>query len=182
MITIQKITTSDTRWYTFTEQLMVVSFPVEEYRELENQRILSDENTQFAQHIILEDGNPIGFIALWNFINFLFIEHFAIDSLLRNRGLGSKVIQQIIRSEKLPILLETELPFNEINRRRIAFYNRNGFQLWERDYLQPPYRRGNPQIALCLMTTAELNPFDDFERVKSTLYSEVYGINQSQVK
>jgi len=178
MITIQQITTANTAYYNYTEELMVASFPKNEYRELLQQRELTDTSTRFAQHIILFNSEPVGFIALWKFDNFVFIEHFAIAHETRNRGIGQKVIEEIIQVVNLPLVLETEPPINEINQRRIAFYERNGFQRWECEYLQPPYIKGDQPLEMRLMATNELNPDRDFEWIKSTLYSEVYLVDK----
>jgi ribosomal protein S18 acetylase RimI-like enzyme len=178
MLTLKKIDTTDIDLYRNAEMLMVASFPKNEYRELLQQRELTDTSNRFAQHIILLNSEPVGFIAWWQFNDFLFIEHFAIEPEQRNKGLGREVFVMIRKMVQLPIVLETEPPVNEINQRRIAFYERNGFRLWECEYLQPPYIKGNQPLEMRLMATNELNLYRDFEWIKSTLYSEVYLVNK----
>jgi len=180
MISLQKITSADIAWYSYAEELLVTSFPVEEYRELAEQRHRTDHSSSFSLQIILLDSSPVGFISWWNFTDFLYIEHLAIDPLKRNIGIGEKVLYNTRQLVKLPIVLETELPVTEISKRRIAFYQRNGLQLWERDYLQPPYRKGFPFLPLKLMATIELDCTRDYDRIISVIYREVYGVNEDQ--
>lgn len=180
MITLQQIRTSDFSLYDYAEKLMVSSFPLEEYRDLVFQRKLTDMDFRFAIHIILENNLPVGFFGWWNLDEFLYIEHFAIDQLKRNHGLGQKALEAAMKMITLPIVIETEPPVNEISRRRIGFYLRNGFSLFEQEYLQPPYREGYSFLPLQLMFTGDLNGERDFERIKTILYREVYRLNDNR--
>jgi hypothetical protein len=81
---------------------------------------------------------------------------------------------QALKEEGRPIVLEVELPETDIARRRIAFYERNGFRLWtSRNYQQPPYRQGDAPIAMRLMAWGNL-PESRFEEVVRRIYREVY--------
>ena len=77
-----------------------------------------------------------------------------------------------------PIVLEVEPPTTETARRRIAFYERNGFSLCERAYVQPPYRpwEETEGLTLLLMTTAPDFLEEHFDEVRATIYAEVYGV------
>ena len=52
MIRLQRITTADTDLYSYMEKLMTQSFPSEEYRELEELRKYTDNQTHFYNNII----------------------------------------------------------------------------------------------------------------------------------
>ena len=69
------------------------------------------------------------------------------------------------------------MPTDDLSRRRIAFYERNGFTLW-RDcvYQQPPYRPEDTPLPMLLMVRGNLDPKNDFARVKATIHREVYGV------
>lgn len=76
-----------------------------------------------------------------------------------------------------PVVLEVEMPEDEMSRRRIGFYARQGFLLWEdHDYMQPPYRAGDAPLPMRLMAWGNLNAETDFTRVKNAIYSVVYGV------
>lgn len=104
------------------------------------------------------------------------MEHFAIDETKRNGGYGKLVLSALKEKLGRPIVLEVELPENETSKRRICFYQRQGFQLWKEKYQQPPYRGGDSYLPMLLMAQGELNSETAFDEVKVTLYKKVYGV------
>ena len=90
MITLKRITTEDKALYAFMENLMTTSFPTDEYRELDELRTFTDTRPQFVNNVIFDDDTPIGFISYWNFEDFHYAEHFAIDPSQRNGGFRTK--------------------------------------------------------------------------------------------
>ena len=93
-----------------------------------------------------------GFLAVWEFESFTYIEHFAVDPVLRNSGTGSAMLQELVRKYQKQICLEVELPEDELTRRRIGFYERNGFVFNEYPYIQPPISKGKSPVPLRIMT------------------------------
>lgn len=176
MIRLQPISTADTEHYTFMEKLLIAAFPPEEYRELSNLRNYTDQIGHFHNNLIFDDNTPVGFITYWNFERFYYVEHFAIHPDQRNGGYGQKVLQHICQQIKQPIVLEVEEPIEEMAQRRINFYKRQGFVLWDNEYQQPPYKAGDGFLPMHLMVYGNLQPEQDFEEVKQTLYSEVYNV------
>ena len=157
MIEIKQVKTQDEVNYTFVEKLMHTAFPQEERRDTVQQREYSDNNLRFCNNIILENGNSIGMISL------------------RNGGYGKRVLEMIKKQLKGPIVLEVEEPNDEMSTRRIHFYKRLEFTLHKKPYMQPPYRKGDNGLPMLLMTYGDIDMESDFEKVKKTLYKEVYG-------
>lgn len=174
MIVIEQIKTADLKKYLFVEELLVNAFPLEERRELYTQREFTDSNPLFHNNIIIEDGSPIGLLSYWDFEQFIYVEHFAIHPSRRNGGMGRKTLSALKEKVYRPIVLEVELPENEISKRRIQFYEREGFCLWEHEYKQPPYRNGDDFLPMYIMVHGKLTINNDFESIKSMLYKEVY--------
>ncbi|MCC8186359.1 MAG: GNAT family N-acetyltransferase [Bacteroides sp.] len=179
MITLRRIRTSDETLYSFMEDLLVSSFPVEEYRELPVIREYTDHKKNFYNTVILDENDPVGFITYWDLNDFFYIEHFAIDPERRNGGYGRQVLELLRQTLNSPIVLEVELPTEEMARRRIAFYERHHFILWEDEYVQPPYRAGSKQIPMYIMVSGTLDP-EKFPSVRSAIYQEVYGISNGK--
>lgn len=175
MIRLQQISTTDEH-YKFMEELLVDSFPPEEYRLLADLREYTDHKSNFHNHVILEDDQPVGIITYWNFDRFYYIEHFATSRTFRNGGYGKKTLAHLCNELQLPIVLEVELPTNELAERRIRFYSREGFTLWENEYKQPPYRSGDDYLPMRLMVHGALDPQTEYEEIKSKIYREVYGV------
>lgn len=176
MIKFQRITTADTALYNYMEQLMTASFPPKEYRSLEELRNYTDTKTHFYCNIILHDDTPVGFITYWDFGQFFYVEHFAIDSSQRNGGHGKNVLSHLCQQINKPIILEVEAPEEEMAIRRINFYKRHGFALWEKPYMQPPYKAGDNFLPMLLMAYGGLECEKDFECVKERIYREVYNV------
>lgn len=169
-------TTTAHEHYPFMEQLMATAFPLQERREPELQRELTDHHPSFHQSLIAEEGLPVGLLTYWTFPTFVYIEHFAIDNRLRNRGYGQKVLALFKSQIHLPIVLEAEEPTDVMTRRRIGFYQRQGFVLQEVPYLQPPYRKGDEWFPLKLMTYGEVDMTRDYPLIRDTIYREVYQV------
>ncbi|MCD7898415.1 MAG: GNAT family N-acetyltransferase [Bacteroides sp.] len=176
MIRFQIIKTSDADLYQFMEQLLTASFPEDEYRDLEELRKYTDTLPHFYNNIVFEDEKPIGILTYWDFDNFSYVEHFAIDPNQRNGGYGQKVLEHLKGLINQPIVLEVELPEEEMAKRRVNFYKRHGYNLWEKEYFQPSYKTGYNPLPMYLMVNGELNIDSDFEEVKKKIHTHVYGI------
>lgn len=175
MIELRKVTTSDKTFYDYGENLLVAAFPVEEYRDLEMQRHFTDNKTGFSNCIVFADDEPAGLLTVWDLGRFVYIEHLAVDPRKRNSGLGKAVFEELGKTTAKPIVLEVELPNDEMSRRRIGFYKRLGFELWEKEYRQPPYRANDGFLPMSLMVRGELSHESDFEEIKKIIHNEVYG-------
>lgn len=149
-------------------KIMEESFPEDERRPYDEQRALLLDS---RYSIYEEDG---GFIATWEFDEFVFVEHFAVDKNKRNSGLGGKMLKEFLELSHKPICLEVEMPDTEIAKRRISFYERNGFFLNEYDYFQPPISKGKKIVPLMIMTSGEKVTKEVFEKIRNTLYKEIY--------
>ena len=179
MIKLQPISTSDLQHYKFMEELLVDAFPPEEYRQLEQLREYTDRTGNFHNNIIFDDDLPVGFITYWDFDSFYYVEHFATNPALRNGGYGKRTLEYLCNYLKRPIVLEVERPVEEMAKRRISFYQRQGFTLWEKDYCQPPYKPGDDFLPMYLMVHGELDCEKDFETIKKRIHKEVYGVKNN---
>ncbi|MCM1021548.1 MAG: GNAT family N-acetyltransferase [Muribaculum sp.] len=179
MISLQQITTSSP-YYSSAEQLWMEAFPEYERRETMAQRQNVDFNSRFHFILVVNGDEPCGMFTYWDFDRFIYCEHFAISPLVRGKGIGAEVLKQIQQSAAKPLVLEVELPHNYDSKRRIQFYQRNGFVLWDKSkYIQPPYRKTDKPLSMMLMSTTGLNEQSDFEKVKNTIHKKVYESHKS---
>lgn len=153
--------------------LMEECFPSDEYRFYDEQKDLL-KNDCYQIYGWMNGDDIQAFIALWQFDKFAFIEHFAVNPIYRNNGLGSKMLNQIVEMVKKPVCLEVELPDTSLAKRRIGFYQRNDFFLNEYPYIQPPMSEGKKPIPLLIMTTQQKLNKEEFEEVKKILHTKVY--------
>jgi RimJ/RimL family protein N-acetyltransferase len=118
----------------------------------------------------------IGFITGWEFDAFVYVEHFAIDETARNGGFGAVAMKQFIAQATHPVVLEVELPTDELSRRRIGFYERLGFIPDSHAYQQPPYNKGDSWLPMRLMAYGPIDLGESFDIIKACLYKEVYKV------
>lgn len=123
------------------------------------------------------DGVPAGFMNYYLFEGegIAFLEHFAVSQELRGNGVGSRLMRyfQDITAPK-NIVLEVEPPEGDIQRRRIAFYQRMGFTLNDGEYFQPAFDSKSEVLPLKLMSTKPLDG-QEFQRVTRLIHKRVYG-------
>ena len=107
---------------------------------------------------------------------YTYVEHFAIDPAARNGGIGAEAMKQFLVFCGTPVVLEVEMPTDEMSKRRIGFYERLGFKLDNQVYHQPPYREGGEWLEMRLMTYGDVDLEHSFELVKNCLHKNVYGV------
>lgn len=118
--------------YEFVENLWHGSFPESERREDEAQRYNVDHNDAFTCYLIAEDTLQVGFITVWTLEGFSYVEHLATSPLVRNKGYGRKIMEELRNQFPGLLVLEVEKPVDEMSQRRIGFYQRCGFHLCEK--------------------------------------------------
>lgn len=157
--------------------IMEEAFPIDERRPYEEQKALLSREAYCIYILQNTDSDEIkAFITVYRFPKFAYVEHFATNRKFRNQGLGAVVLKELSGLLSCGICLEVELPETEIAKRRIAFYKRNGFYLNEFSYMQPPISMGKRAIPLLIMTSGGRVTQGEFEKIKSVLYQNVYGI------
>ncbi len=166
--------TQSTEHRHFAQMLMEEAFPPEERPTFAH---IDNRGSNYHLCVIEQNGTKLGIFAYWNFGTFLYIEHFAIGNKLRNNGIGSEALNHFLQNTgyNRQIVLEVEMPGNPLPTRRIEFYKRHGFVENAFQYLQPPYRTGDGFLPMAIMSHQPLQK-EDFENVKQTLYTEVYGV------
>lgn len=152
------------------------SFPAGERRDFALLRDLLKDDPRFVVYALLREEVYVGFITGWLFDGFTYVEHFAIDASARNGGIGAGAMKQFLAFCGTPVVLEVEMPADEISIRRVGFYERLGFVLDNHVYHQPPYRAGDDWLEMRLMTKGDLDLAYSFEQVKDCIHQHVYGI------
>lgn len=175
MIALHRIRETDTPEYRFMEELLTAAFPPEEYRDLAELRELTRGREIFHNNLVCDDETPVGLVTFWDFGDFHYVEHFATLPAVRNRGCGGRVLDLLRERLPTPLVLEAELPADETARRRIAFYERQGFRVWKRDYRQPPYRPGDGFLPMHLLFRGAPEFEERFDAVRDRIHGEVYG-------
>lgn len=159
--------------FTQIYDIMNQSFPVEEFRTFDEQKELL-ENAYYNIDANIKDDTVISFIAYWEFSTFIYIEHFATQPQQRNKGKGRKLLNSFIASQKKSIVLECELPSDDISKKRIEFYKSLGFVSNKYPYIQPSMRKNTLPVPLRIMSLGDSLSELQFQLIKETLYEKVY--------
>jgi GNAT superfamily N-acetyltransferase len=157
-------------------EIYVEAFPIDERRSRESQWRLF--NT--AQYKIIpykKERCLIGFMGIWEFSSFTFVEHFAIKKEFRGSGYGTEMLKELLKDCDHRIILEVEPPEGEIAQKRIGFYQRHGFFLNPYEYIQPPYEDGQNPLPLLLMSFPEPLTRKAFDEAEEMIYRFVYEIS-----
>lgn len=161
----------------FFERIFFEAFPQIERRPLDVLFDLYKNNPHFEVELAKEKDKNIGLFCYWDLDEFIFGEYLAIDSTLRNGGYGKLILEEFLSKISKPLVAEVELPETEMAQRRIGFYKRLGFNVWEGiDYLQPPYYKGAPYLPMILISHGNIDVDKNKEEITSRIHTNVYGI------
>lgn len=174
MIQLRRLADGSDAVYSAMEMLMRDAFPPNEQRSADLQRRNVDYCKIFHCNAIEIDNQFVGLLNYWDLDNLVYVEHFATVADLRGQGIGCEALAVLRRLTDLPIILEVELPVDELTRRRIQFYERCGFRLCsEFDYRQPPYDHRSAEIPMYLMVNGE------YQLTQSSLHSAAKQIYEA---
>ena len=136
-----------------------------------------DDNTGDPELLKPENHLFLGFLTYWVFEGYVYIEHFAVSPEHRGRNIGARMLGHLFRTVSPDVLIEVEKPDTEEARRRIAFYERNGFRLREDiNYVQPPYSAAQSGLEMMLMTHGDVKLRDT--RDLREMLTEVYNVDR----
>ncbi len=155
--------------------IMLESFPPDERRTREEQAALLEKDIYRVYVLKNEDHEIVAFIAAWEFEDFVFLEHFAVEKSHRNGGKGGQFLSELVGRLNKRVCLEVEPPDAGLASRRIAFYERNGFTLNPYPYIQPAITSGRNPIPLMIMSTDGGMDLKTFEKMRTLVYEFVYN-------
>lgn len=176
MIEIKRI---DSSTDTVLEKLIGLyekAFPPVERRSIESLKEYVDHKETMFFCAVYESGELAGFVTYWLFTGFVYLEHIAVFPEMRNKDIGKQILDFLEANYPGVRLLEVEPNTSELNERRINFYKRNGYEVLDKDYLQPPYPGyGGEGIPLWIMGNQNADPKDKFAEFIRTIKEEVYS-------
>ena len=146
------------------------TFPEDERRS-ENQFRQLFSNPKVKVFSILHELKNIGDIISWELTNFVFVEHFEVFSEFRSLKFGSEIITLLFKNYSHIVLEAEPENLDENAKRRIAFYQKNGFAIIDETYVQPCYEEGKNSLNLWLL--ANWNP-EKTDWIKEEIYDVVY--------
>lgn len=156
--------------------LLKVSFPKGELRTKKAFKELCVSNKFYKIFTLFKSDELIALFTVWEFEFFSFGDHFAVSPKARCGGIGTRLLSEVKSACLSPFVLEVELPEDEMSKRRLNFYVRNGFCKNEQPYLLPPMQEGCVAIPMHILSYPALIEESEFDKTKDIIYKEVYGI------
>ncbi len=125
-----------------------------------------------------KDGDLfLAFLSYWTFEGYTYIEHFAVVPEHRGKRIGALMLNHLFKEVSPNVLIEVEKPEGEEQKRRIKFYERNGFRVREEfDYTQPAYSSDKSPVEMLLMTHGDVD-LHNRDSIREML-REVYNCNE----
>ena len=147
------------------------------YRGAEDFARFAAEHHKFHALAAFDEGKFVGFLNYWRFNGFTYIEHLAVKPESRGKGIGTALVEYLIKTVSQNLLLEVEPPLTNEARSRIAFYQGLGFTLNNHFmYTQPPYTRFGENVSMRLMTHGDVtvNDYGDLKELLAEVYNTAF--------
>lgn len=157
----------------------IEAFPPDEQRPWA--QIIEPNDLGLSAYVIDVHGDLSGLITFWKLDCCLFVEHLVTLPHLRGRGVGTYIINWVLReAQGCPLVLEAEPhDVSELASRRLGFYARLGLHPQPYDYIQPAYTSESQPVRLHLLSSNPLVKLE-FEQIRDAIYSVVYGYRSHQ--
>ena len=175
-----KIEPEDKSRWSEVWKLYEESFPVAERRKAEDHLSACNDNRFFP--LSVWDGNQlIGLMFFWEWDNYRYLEHLAVNPDLRGHGYGTQLLNYL-RESKHTIILEIDPLINELSVRRLQFYERSGFTLTPYRFVHLPYQLDGIKQELLILSYPKMiskeqhNHFLKFVGEEDIKYCEGYTL------
>jgi ribosomal protein S18 acetylase RimI-like enzyme len=157
------------------------AFPSDERRDLERQKALFKRPEYRLFAALAGKDEPVGLLSLWEFEGFVFMEHLAVKEKLRGKGVGTAIIGLYMSSCRKNVILEVEKPGTEVQKKRVAFYERLGFKRNAHSYTQPSYGPGKKPVSMLLMSYPGTISEKEYPMLRKDIHTIVYGLKEPLV-
>lgn len=165
----------DEKYFDSFFNILKNSLPTNEIRDYLSQKNLLSKNN-YKPLMFKENDEILAIMATWDFEDFIFIEHLAVDTKLRGKGVGTELIKNYLNKHKKNIFLEVETPNSDVSKKRVLFYEKLGFYLNNFSYFQPPLNPNDSHLKLNIMSYSKCITEKEFDKYKKIIYKEVYNI------
>ena len=132
--------------------ILQASFPPIETRS-RSEQIAVAKHPDYNLCLVLDGARPVGVVGYWQMPQMLYLENFCVAPELRNGGYGGAIVSMLANlAYRNPFVLEAELPTDDLARRRIGFYKRNGMVENAYPHIQAHLRAGDPDLSLLVLS------------------------------
>lgn len=165
MTSFYQIKNIEDKWYDDFYKIYSMSFPIYEQRDRE-QQIKAFNNEHYKLLCLIKDDLLLSFISCWDFDQYVYIEHLAVDKGYRGQNVGATTLSSFIDLVGKTIILEIDPIIDEISSKRLKFYQKIGFNKNEYKHTHPSYNKKYKPHELLILNTGETllseNLYDTF--------------------
>ena len=154
------------------EKIYVLSFPVFEQRNREQQQ-LAFKSELYHLCCIVEDNILNSFVAYWEFPEYIYIEHLAVNNDLKGRNIGTTTLQLLKKEVNKIIILEIDPIVDDISAKRLHFYEKLDFRINPYQHFHPSYNNNYPPHELVVLSTEKILDQELYFQFKSDLESVI---------
>ena len=147
-----EIKTTTDKWYDDFLKIYSTSFPIHEQRDNEQQKE-AFKNEHYHLICLIESEKLHSFICYWEFENYVYIEHFAVNNKLRGQNIGSGTLSLFKQEINKTIILEIDPVKDKVSAKRLRFYEKSGFKVNAYRHHHPPYNSNYPPHELAVLST-----------------------------
>lgn len=163
------------KWYKDFYEIYSKSFPVYEQRNAE-QQIEAFNNKHYHLDCIIENDELLSFICFWNFEEYVYIEHFAVNDKYRGKNIGTCTLLKFIETVNKTVILEIDPVRDNISAKRLKFYEKIGFLSNPYKHFHPAYNANYKPHELLVLSSASLltsDLYDDFKDVLNKIVMKI---------
>ena len=154
------------------------AFPPDERRDMQGQKGIFKRDG-YAMFAALDAKNGfVGLLDTWEFAGFVFMEHLAVREQLRGKGIGTQILRRYMSACSKKVVMEVEKPQTEVQKKRVAFYERLGFKSNTHAYIQPPYGPGKKPVPMLLMSYPGTISAEEYPLLRRDIHTVVYGLKE----
>jgi len=171
MLKIIPLDGEDSAFFAQVDALYESAFPLHEKRSHAAKiRALNHANYQLQAWF---DGELfVGMIGMWNFGDYRYIEHLAVNDTLRGQGYGKRMLNQFLEQSPQTVL-EIDPLTTDIARKRLHFYQSLGFQVNHYPHTHPTYHENLADHQLIVLSHPHPIDPQQYQRFLSDLCHEV---------
>lgn len=174
MLTREKIASTTSALFLPLDALYAQSFPWHEQREMPAKQ-LALSNPHYALEAWFDGTTFVELSGCWDFGEYMYIEHLAIDGALRSQGYGKKVLHTILTRSPMTIL-EIDPLTTDIANKRLRFYESMGFCANEWPHTHPAYHQGIADHELIVLSYPHAIDAECYQRFNEDLRHHVMAL------
>ena len=158
-------------FFTEVDRLYESAFPLHEKRD-KAAKARAFSHAHYQLQAWFDEQQFIGMIGVWNFRDYSYIEHLAVNPLLRGQGYGKRMLSQFLQQSPQTIL-EIDPLTTEIAHKRLHFYQSLGFQVNPFVHHHPTYHAGMDDHELIVLSYPHQLESSQYQRFFADLCNEV---------